>query len=177
MLLNETAARILFRGIDPLGKPIYTTRGRPLIVVGVVGDIRAEGLDRTAVPEVYRCRLQEPLGGAVVVVRTKANPSALLALLREGRSAILPGLKVKSAGTLQASIDRAISEPRFRALVVGLFGALVLVLLFAGVTGLSARAVVRERGKSESEWPSGLRPTAAFGCSSGRRCRLPYWVA
>ena len=167
VLLNETAARILFRGIDPLGKPIYTTRGRPLIVVGVVGDIRAEGLDRTAVPEVYRCRLQEPLGGAVVVVRTKANPSALLALLREGRSAILPGLKVKSAGTLQASIDRAISEPRFRALVVGLFGALVLVLLFAGVTGLSARAVVTRTREI------GIR--MAVGASTDRCVRLLVW--
>ena len=167
VLLNETAARILFRGVDPLGKPIYTTRGRPLIVVGVIGDIRAEALDRAAVPEVYRCRLQEPLGGAVLVVRTKADPRALLALLSGGRSSVLPGLKVKSAGTLRASIDRAISEPRFRALVVGLFGALVLVLLFAGVTGLSARAVVTRTREI------GIR--MAVGASTASCIQLLVW--
>jgi predicted permease len=166
VLVNETAARLFWRGADPLGRSIYTTSGRPLTVVGVVGDIRSEGLDRAAVPEVYRCRLQEPLGGAIVVVRTKGSPAPLLARLRGGVGP-LPGLKVKSAGTLEEAIDRSVSEPRFRALVVGLFGVLVLVLSIAGVTGLSGRAVaVRTRE---------IGTRMAIGASAGRCIRLLVW--
>ncbi len=167
VLVNETAARIFWRGTDPLGKSIYTTRGRPLIVVGVVGDVRSEGLDREPVPEVYRCRLQEPLGGAIIVARTKGSPTPLLARLNGSPGALLPGLKVKSARTLQEAIDRSVSEPRFRALVVGLFGALVLMLSIAGVTGLSGRAVaIRTRE---------IGTRMAIGASPGRCIRLLVW--
>jgi putative ABC transport system permease protein len=166
-VLNEAAARALWRGQDPIGKAVYATRGEPIIVVGVVKDLRSEGIDQAIVPEVYRSRLQEPLGGAIIFARTAGSPMRLLAWLKENPRALSPDLKVKSAATLAEMIDDSVSKPRFRTLVVGLFGVLGLILSIAGVAGMTGRAVamrLREIGTR-----------MAIGASPGSCIRLVLW--
>jgi putative ABC transport system permease protein len=169
VVVNESAARLLWSGRDALGRIIYTTPGRPLVVVGVVGDVRSEALDQVPLPEVYRCRLQEPLGGPTFVFRTAAKPGPLLAQLNANPGMLIPGLKVTSPGTFDEAIDRSISQPRFRALIVGLFGFLVLALSIAGVVGLTARAVVARTRE--------IGTRMALGASVGRCVGLLTWQA
>src|ERR671936_195915 len=83
-LVNEALARRIFPGKDPIGKRIRIGEPAPigswLRIVGVVGDMRRDGLERQAIPEAFT----PGIGGSThdVVVRTDADPQRLGVLVR-----------------------------------------------------------------------------------------------
>lgn len=78
VVINETLARQLFHGVDPIGKRINQD-GQWQTVVGVVGDMRRQGLEKQPFAELYR--LATPFD--TWVVRARADPLALAAPIRE----------------------------------------------------------------------------------------------
>lgn len=143
-IVNEQAATLLWRGASPLGRTLSPGGPVPLVVVGVVADVRAGGIDQTPLPEMYRCRSaagDQRLGGAVFAVRTRSDPEPFIAQFERGSTWLVPGVRVFAARTLRDLVDRFIAGPRFRASLVTLFGLLLLVLTVAGVVGVTARTV------------------------------------
>jgi predicted permease len=144
-IINEALARQAFRDGDPLGRVIFCPfdMSEPMTIVGVVGDVRQYGPAREASPECYLPYLQHASTGTLsIVVRTSGKPGLLAEALRQKAHARSPEVAIKST-TMDALIGEHLTAPRFRAVLVALFGAVALSLALAGVYGVMAFTVAQ----------------------------------
>ncbi|MBW3534014.1 MAG: ABC transporter permease [Gemmatimonadetes bacterium] len=143
MLVNESLARTFWPGQDPLGRRValgnegenWTT------VIGVVGDVRQQGLASEPEPEFYMPFLAGPRTAIHLVVRTPGDPAALLEPMKAQVHALDPSLPVDEYGTLPGHVRASITEPRFYTGLLTAFAGLALLLAMVGVYGTTAYAV------------------------------------
>jgi putative ABC transport system permease protein len=84
-----------------------------------------------------------PLPFTTVVVRSTLPEATVTSLLRAKLAAIDPDLPFTDIKTLQFYVDRAVEEPRFRAMLIAAFAVLALVLAAVGVFGLISYSVTQ----------------------------------
>jgi putative ABC transport system permease protein len=144
-LINETAARRYFSGVDPLGQRIKLGgHNRPwLTIVGIVADVRHGGLGAEPRPEGYACALQSPFSFTDVVVRTKGDPRAVFADLRSIIGGLDPALPLTRVMTMEDQIAASVAQPRFTMALATLFGAIAMLLAAIGLYGVMAYTVSR----------------------------------
>lgn len=157
-VVNEAAARAYWPGSSPIG-----TRVNPLFmpdslgtvtIVGVVGDVYAEGPRAEVAPELTLSYDQMPFGAGYlrvgsVVARTSVVPEAVLPRLAEAVARVDAAVPVTRATTLREVARGARARERFLATIVAVFATLSLTLAGLGTYGVVAYAVsqrVREYG-------------------------------
>ncbi|HWK11023.1 MAG TPA: ABC transporter permease [Vicinamibacterales bacterium] len=145
-IINETMARQIFPGEDPLGKRIKfgTTDGPWSTIVGVIGDIRHSALDRTPEPEVYVNYLSNPPVNPFIVIRTGGDPLALVAAVRAQLAAVDKDIASNDIRPMSEVLSNSVAERRFILLLASAFGVLALAMAAVGVYGVMA-LVVSER--------------------------------
>jgi predicted permease len=132
VVVNETLARTLWPGQNPLGQMITTDGGRR--VVGVVADVRHTALESAGGPEMYLPMRQTADYAAMqLVVRTALPPDSLAAGIRRVLRPIDPNLPVREFVTFQDLVDRAVSPRRFLVLLLAGFAAFALILASLGI--------------------------------------------
>jgi predicted permease len=130
--INETLARTLWPGQNPLGQMVATDGGRR--VVGVVADVRHAALETVGGPEMYLPMRQTGDYAAMqLVVRTALPPDRLAAGIRTALRPIDPNLPVREFVTFQDLVDRAVSPRRFLVLLLAGFAAFALLLASLGI--------------------------------------------
>ncbi|MCM2269784.1 MAG: ABC transporter permease, partial [Thermoanaerobaculia bacterium] len=148
-LVNETLARRIFPGEDPIGRRIATgldAESDWVTIVGVVGDTPQENVHVAAVPELYRPLAQPNRFGAetlALVVRTGAGFAP--AALRENLRRVSPELVMESEMPMRALLRRATARERLLGSLLAGFGALALVLAGIGIHGVLALLVAERR--------------------------------
>ncbi|HEV2490426.1 MAG TPA: ABC transporter permease [Candidatus Acidoferrales bacterium] len=144
-LISETLAQAYFPSQDPLGKRLifgFPQNGNASReIVGVVGDVRDISLSRPPAPMMYVPFAQAPLWGAVVITKTSLSPATAVATIRHAAASIDSDLPVTNTGLLADSLEVSVAQPRFRTLLLSLFGALALVLASAGIFGVISYSV------------------------------------
>lgn len=131
-IVNETMARTLWPGQNPLGQMITTDGGRR--VVGVVADVRHTALETAGGLEMYLpMRQTGDYATMQLIVRTALPPSHLAAELRTALRAADPDLPVRQFQTLQELVDRAVSPRRFLVLLLGGFAGFSLLVAALGI--------------------------------------------
>jgi putative ABC transport system permease protein len=156
MVINETLAREAFPGQDPIGKRIACCEEAPdgspawKEVVGVVADVRAEGLSRDPVPEFYLPMLQAPHASwswtdrtLTVTARSAGDPVALLAPLRRAVAEVDPSVPLYNLGTMQGRLVDSLAESRFSTMLLSAFSLLALALAAIGVYGIISYGVTQ----------------------------------
>jgi putative ABC transport system permease protein len=152
VLVNETLARQMFQGEDPLGHRIRL--GGPdapwRTIVGVVGDVRHASLGTPQSLQVYAPDRQWFFASDMtLVLRTSADPAALATPLRAAVHAIDPAHAIGRVGPLEGVVRRSTAARRFGAtlfsLLAGVAALLAGVGIFGVVSGLVSRAT-REIG-------------------------------
>jgi putative ABC transport system permease protein len=147
-LVNETAARQLWPGEDPLGKR-FRTGADTLPWTTVVGVVADAGYDRrySVVPRaaIYASELQmgEFFSEATLLARTRGPSVGLAGALRSEIHAMDPDLPVFSVRTLGQIIDQQRSGGWLAGGLMVVFGGLAFALSLIGLHGVVAYTVVR----------------------------------
>jgi predicted permease len=142
MVVNETMARTLWPGQDPIGKYILGACANERRVVGVIGDVRHLALEQSSGNEMYipipQCGSQP---SADLVVRSTLPAPQLAVAIRAKLQPLAANLPGNDFRTLQQIVDRSVSPRRFLVLLLGGFAAFALVLASLGIYGLISYSV------------------------------------
>ena len=142
VIINESMVRRYFSGANPVGRQINIAGPRE--IVGVVADVRPQGLDSEPQPELYMPHRQfarmlmlgGPMAAMNVVLRTGGDPLALVPSVRARAAALDSQLPIFNISTLKQKVSNSVAQPRFYAALLGLFAGLALLLAAAGIYGV-----------------------------------------
>jgi putative ABC transport system permease protein len=141
-ILDESTARKYWPDRDPLGRRVRFDPTRPwTTIVGVVKDIKSDGLDIDGVPHIYVSTYQDPSKQVSVVLRTSLPAAGLEPQIRHEIQSIDPGLPVFNVSSMNDVLDRSLASRRLSAGLVGGFAGLALLLASIGIYGLLAYMV------------------------------------
>jgi len=145
VIISEALRRAHWPNEDPVGKRVRFSWGPGDVeeIVGVVGDVRHDGLNRPVDGIMYRPMAQFPMRGLQVVIRTKTDPDALIAPLRGAVAALDPGVAMFDVRTMDRIVSVSTAAQRTLLLLIGGFAAIALILAAMGVYGTIALVVVQ----------------------------------
>jgi predicted permease len=143
-IIDESTARKYWPTSDPLGRRVRFARDRTkpwATVVGVVKDIKSDGLDIDGVPHIYVSTYQDNGKRLSVVLRTSLPATLLEPQIRHEIQSIDSGLPVFNVSSMNDVLDRSLASRRFSADLVGGFAGLAVLLASIGIYGLLAYIV------------------------------------
>lgn len=172
-LLNETAARRYFPRGDAVGSFLRgESEEATTQIVGIVGDVRHQGLDREPDPELYLPFQQNVSGAMSVVVETEGDPAPLVAAIQERVWTVDPTQSIWGAVSLEALVARDTARERFQSLLVALFAAVALFLAAVGLYGVLSFAVVERTREIGLRMAVGARRPTILTLVLGSGARL-----
>jgi predicted permease len=147
VIIDETMARRYFPGEDPVGRRMKQgklARQNPWMeIVGVVGDVKYEGLGASPRPTFYEPYPQNPIRNAFLVVRTASDPLVLSSSIRGELRGLDREIPATAVRTMRQVLFESAAEPRFRTLLFGLFALISLVLSSLGIYAVISYSVSR----------------------------------
>jgi hypothetical protein len=143
-VVSEAFVRTFLQGENPLGQHIrFAGDTRQWEVVGVVGDLKPDGLDSQPNPTVYKPFAQDPKPFMAIVVRTRTDPAKLGAALSAELLKIdpdVPPYRVRSAEDLVA---QSLSARQFGTMLMATFAAAALTLALVGLCAVVSHLVTQ----------------------------------
>jgi predicted permease len=153
VLINETMARRLWPGLDPVGRRFEIGKNDSpnwLTVVGVVGDMRRQGIEAVPIAQVFTALAQNPSGNEQLLVRTANDDSlSMIANIQAAVRRVEKRAPLSAGATLEDRLGIELSQRKFQtSLLVG-FSIAALLLAAIGIYGLihySVASRIREIG-------------------------------
>ena len=145
-IVNDALASRLWPGGDAVGRRFKRgsadAPGPWLTVVGVVDDMRRQGLEREPMPQVFEPVAQNPSGAGFLLVRTRrADPSDLAATVQGAVRQVDPGSPLYGVSTLESRLLAFVAPRRLQTSIVVGFAAVALLMAAIGIYGLIHYAV------------------------------------
>jgi hypothetical protein len=144
-LVNRAMVRKFFPDQDPIGRRIVVDRGtsflRRMMIVGVVADVRLDGLDQLAQPEVFAAMAQLPSEDTWIVARASGNTESIGRALQRAVHNLDPEIGIVETIPMLRVIGDSLWRERFSALLIGLFAGLAAIIAAAGVYAVVSHAV------------------------------------
>jgi predicted permease len=148
VIVNNQLVEEMLPGENPLGKrikPGISSNGKApwREIVGVVGDVKHEGLDRGDTPECYVPEDQIGFSSMSGVVRSNLAPGSLVPAIRAAAQAIDKDVPIYAVKTMDEYVAESVTLPRLDSTLLAIFAGLALVLALIGVYGVMSYGVAQ----------------------------------
>jgi predicted permease len=141
-IVNQAFAKKYFAGVNPVGKHMTADLGDGVVekpvreIVGVVGNIKEQGITAESDPEYYLPWSQAVITTPYLCLRTSGNPENLQRAVSAVIAQMDPSVPVYQVHDLDFYIARSAAQPRFQTLLVTSFAAMALLLAAIGLYGV-----------------------------------------
>ena len=142
-IVNESVVRRYFGAVDPLDKIVRMPMAGDLHIVGVVSDIRHDGLQASAEAEVFVPYDQFPLSQMQIVVATGGDSGTIVKGVKTQLAAIDPSLPIARVSTIEDLVSASIAQPRFNMTLLAALALCAALLAAVGVYGVVTYSVTR----------------------------------
>jgi putative ABC transport system permease protein len=172
-IVTKSLADRIWANEDPIGKTLRDERNLLLVVVGVVPDtVYTSTLERERPPTYYLPLIQNYESGMTLHVRAAGNPMSLVPAIREAVAQVDSELPVERPQPLGDVLDRTLSSQRMMAALVGLFGAVALLLAVVGLYGVMAHVATQRTPEIGIRLALGAEPVSIVTLLLGQAVRL-----
>jgi predicted permease len=181
-VVSESFAERHWPGQDPIGR-VFATRGQTRTVVGVVGDIKVRGLERTSEPQLYLPAFQPPPGIADLyqpkdlVVRLAPQAGSIVPTVRGIVRRIDPQQPVSNVKRLADVVGDQTAVRRAQVNVLGALAVLALLLAGVGIHGLLSFTVAQRDREIGVRLALGAKPKTVARMILGEGTRLALFGA
>ena len=146
VIVNDALARRLWPGDDAVGRRFKwgpaDTAGPWLTVVGVVDDMRRQGLETEPLPQIFEPVAQNPSGAGFLIIRAdRDDPLEMAATVQAAARQIDPRAPLYGVSTLESRLRAFYAPRRFQTSIVVGFAAAALLMAAIGIYGLIQYAV------------------------------------
>ena len=180
IVVNETLAKQVFPGEDPVGRKLVSFAGQvgplgrnlmmpaqgqrrlPCIIVGVVSDVHQAPIGQAAEPVIYHTHRQFPFRAMGLVARG-ADKATVVSAMRTALRNLDPALPLSNIKTMEERIATAAAAPRLLTAVLTTFAVLTGLLAAIGVYGLLAWSVNERRHELAIRLALGAQPGSLAG--------------
>jgi predicted permease len=170
-VFNQTAARAIFPGENPLGKRVRVLWGlgdnglgySEVEIVGVSADIRHWGLGEKPEPCLFMPQAQQASGFLSLLVRTNADPTGIVAAVKDQIRTVSPNQGIQDVQTMQEVMANSVARPKLDATILAVFGAIALALACLGIYAVISYSVEQRMREMGIRLALGAAPAGVLG--------------
>jgi putative ABC transport system permease protein len=173
VVINETAAKHFFAGLNPLGKHLANSRDMvQREIVGVVADVKFSALSAANTEEMYLPMAQVPWPNTTLLVRSGASVQSLVVAVRTKIAELDPNLPVTGISSMEEVVGASVAQPKLTMQFVGIFAGFALLLAAIGIYGVMAYTVTARKQEMGIRVALGARPADILRLVVGQGMRM-----
>jgi len=187
VVINQAMAKLYWPTQDPIGQTIKfddSPDEKPRQIIGIVQDVKQFSLTMPASPEAYVPYQQlssriypgwtEARIHKSIVIRTHADPKALMQIMRRIISELAPESAVFGITTVERTVSQSATDWRFLSYILELFAAIALLLAVIGVYGVISYSIRERRHELGLRMALGAQPSQVLGLVLRRAMALSF---